>query len=67
MWKAQFAENCNIFGRNGLHVETDINNDRKCAMNELNNKTIEISNKIKNAGYNLIEMYECSWNNLLDL
>ena len=34
-------------------------------MGELNNKTIEISNKIKNAGYNLIEMYECEWNKML--
>ena len=34
-------------------------------MGELNNKTIEISNKIKNAGYNLIEMYECEWEKLL--
>ena len=34
-------------------------------MEELNNKTIEISNKIKNAGYNLIEMYECEWEKML--
>ena len=34
-------------------------------MGELNNKTIEISNKIKNAGYDLIEMYECEWIKML--
>ena len=34
-------------------------------MGELNNKTIEISNKIKNARYNLIEMYECEWEKML--
>ena len=45
----------------------DINNDRKCMMKELNNKTNEISNKIKKAGYKLIEIYECNWKNLLDL
>ena len=43
------------------HKSDEINNDRKCTMGELNNKTIEISNKIKNTGYNLIEMYECEW------
>ena len=36
------------------------------ARGELNNKTIEISNKIKNAGYNLIEMYECEWEKILN-
>ena len=56
---------CYWHGCPKCYKSDDINNDRKCTMGELNNKTIEISNKIKNAGYNLIEMYECEWGKML--
>ena len=58
---------CYWHGCPKCYKSDDINNDRKCTMGELNNKTIEISNKIKKAGYKLIEIYECNWKNLLYL
>jgi hypothetical protein len=38
-----------------------INNKNKTTMEDLYEKTIEISEQIKKAGYNLIEMWECEW------
>jgi hypothetical protein len=37
------------------------NNKNKTTMEDLYEKTIERSEKIKKAGYNLIEMWECEW------
>jgi hypothetical protein len=38
-----------------------INNKNKTTMEDLYEKTIERSEQIKKAGYNLIEMWECEW------
>jgi hypothetical protein len=38
-----------------------INNKNKTVMEDLYEKTIERSEQIRNAGYNLIEMWECNW------
>jgi hypothetical protein len=38
-----------------------INNKNKTTMGDLYEKTIERSEELRKAGYNLIEMWECEW------
>src|SRR6266576_1777905 len=41
--------------------EDNINTVSKLSFSDLYQRTVDRSNKIKNSGYNLIEMWECQW------
>ena len=52
---------CFWHGCRKCYSENTINNVNKEEMGDLNEKTKQRSNQIKEAGYNLVEMWECKW------